>query len=164
MRNLLLGLLVFACFSACQPGTEPSSSDNAIQEIRVEPKGPNASIIRNPVSANEPIDTVNVAKLVFEAPDFDFGEVQEGAKIMHTFRFFNAGKVPLLIAHAKSTCGCTVPKWPKNPIPPGGDGKIIVEFDTKNKAGFQKKPVTVTANTYPSGTKVFLIGKVNKKK
>jgi hypothetical protein len=78
--------------------------------------------------------------------------------VEHTFAFTNTGKKPLLISNARSTCGCTVPDWPKEPIMPGKSGVIQVRFNTENKAKEQVKPVTITANTYPATNKVYLQG------
>jgi len=69
----------------------------------------------------------------------------------------------LIISHAKSTCGCTVPEWPKEPIPVGGAGEIFVKFDTKKKEAYQTKPIFIQANTHPSETTLYLMGKVRKK-
>lgn len=158
-RIVVLFMVLFA-FAACQQAGE-GGSEKSVEEITNDSKIRNSSIIRNPVSADEPEDTVNVAKMVFEETTFDFGEVEEGESVEHTYKFTNTGKVPLLISNARSTCGCTVPDWPKDPIPPGNTGEIKVRFNTKNKKNKQNKPVTITANTYPSNTKVFLTGFVN---
>lgn len=157
MKNLLF---LFACtffIGACQNNTA-DKPEKSIEEIQSESKITNSSIVRNPVSANEPEDTVNVAKMVFEETSFDFGEVDEGDVVTHVYKFTNTGKVPLVISNARSTCGCTVPDWPKEPIAPGDGGEIEVRFNTKNKKNKQQKPVTITANTYPASTKVFLSG------
>lgn len=151
--TLVLGSLLWACQSNVTKGPEKS-----VDEIKSQGQISNADIIRNPVTANEPQDTVNVAKIAFEETTFDFGEVEEGAVVTHTYAFTNTGKVPLLISNARSTCGCTVPSWPKEPIPPGEDGTIEVRFNTKNKKNKQSKPITITANTYPASTKVYLTG------
>ncbi len=120
-----------------------------------------SEIVRSPVSAEGNIDTVHVAKMVFADTVFDFDEVGEGTVVRHVFRFENTGKVPLVINNAHSTCGCTVPVWPKEAVAPGRTGEIEVEFNTAGKEGFQEKSVTITANTYPSLTTVFLRGYVN---
>ncbi|HAD11713.1 MAG TPA: DUF1573 domain-containing protein, partial [Saprospirales bacterium] len=60
----------------------------------------------------------------------------------------------------RSSCGCTVPEWPEEPIPPGGTGEIKAKFDTEGKMKEQKKTITVTANTYPNETKIMLKGMV----
>jgi len=144
--------------AACQSNRQ--SDENALQEVSVE-DGSVADIIRNPASANEPTDTVNVAKMAFEETQHEYGVVDAGEIVEHAFTFTNTGKVPLVINDARSTCGCTVPEYPKAPIAPGESGVINVRFNTKGKFGQQIKPVTIVANTYPSETKVYLVGKVN---
>ena len=163
MRKILIFSLgaIFSVF-ACQSSSF-NSPEKSVQEITSDSKISNASIIRNPASAEQPKDTVNVAKIEFEETTFDFGEVEEGEEVTDVYQFANTGKEPLLISNARSTCGCTVPDWPRNPIPPGGTGEIEVRFDTKNKKAKQTKPITITANTYPATTKVFLKGFVKAK-
>lgn len=155
--NLILLASITLFLISCN---DDKSKDKAIQTIQTE--GKIASIIRNPISANNS-DTVNVAKLTFEENEFDFGEIDEGGIVKHTFNFTNTGKAPLLITHARSTCGCTIPEWPSEPIEPGKSGEIYVEFDTKGKKDFQSKPVTITANTFPGQTVVTLKGRVRNK-
>lgn len=135
-------------------------SGKSVEEIKTD--GKISSIIRSPISADGTVDTVNVAKMVFAETVFDFGEVDEGAVVKHEFQFTNTGKVPLLINNAHSTCGCTIPNWPKEPVPPGGTGTIQVEFNTKLKHEHQEKEVIITANTFPSVTKVMVKGFVHK--
>ena len=157
----LLGIsftvLLFACGGEEQkmkPGEEKK-----IQEIKTEP-AKISEIIRNPVNANEPLDTANVAKMVFDEKRYDFGTVNEGDVVRHKYKFTNTGKVPLIISEAKSTCGCTVPEWPKEAIPPGGTGEISDRFETRGKPNQQGKPITIFANTYPNQTILQLKGMV----
>lgn len=160
MRGLLFLILGVGLFWACQTETS-SDPEKSVQEIKTDGRIKNSDIVRNPVSANVPEDTVNVAKIDFgDAYTYDFGEVDEGAVVSHTFPFTNTGQLPLLIQNARSTCGCTVPDWPKSPISPGEQGTITVRFDTKNKTGRQTKPITITANTYPAVSRIFLTGSV----
>jgi hypothetical protein len=119
-----------------------------------------SEIIRMPISASGKLDTVNIAKFAFESSSFHFGETKEGNIVEKEFHFENTGNLPLIITNATSTCGCTVPKYPDLPIPPGGKGSILVKFDTQNKRGYQNKPITVYANTYPNKTTLTLEGKV----
>jgi hypothetical protein len=153
---ITLFFITLACWFSCQE--DPSGNDKAVQEIQTE--GKISSIIRSPISAEGNIDTVNVAKMTFENNMYDFGEVKEGDVVKHEFKFTNTGKVPLLINNVHSTCGCTVPEWPKEAIQPGQSNTIKVEFNTKGKPDFQEKPVTISANIYPPTTKVFLKGYV----
>jgi len=99
----------------------------------------------------------------YDSDRFDFGTADEGEVIKHVFKFTNVGKEPLLISNAKGSCGCTVPTWPKEPIPPGGTGEIKIEFNTKGKPGQQSKRVTVTANTVPTETFLEIKGEVRGK-
>lgn len=99
----------------------------------------------------------------YDGERFDFGVADEGEVVKHTFKFTNVGKDPLLINNAKGSCGCTVPTWPKEAIPPGGIGEIRVEFNTKGKPGMQSKRVTVTANTNPTETFLEIKGEVRGK-
>lgn len=79
----------------------------------------------------------------------DFGTIPEGEIAEHVFRFTNTGEAPLIISNASASCGCTVPVWPKEPIPVGGTGEIQVKFNSSNKPGVQNKTVSITANTNP---------------
>lgn len=94
---------------------------------------------------------------------FDFGIVDEGEIVKHVFKFKNTGNEPLVISNAKGSCGCTVPTWPKEPVPPGSTGEINVEFNSKGKPGMQSKRVTVTANTNPTETFLEIKGEVRPK-
>ncbi|HOY18476.1 MAG TPA: DUF1573 domain-containing protein [Haliscomenobacter sp.] len=158
-----ISLFIFLLFVlACQ--NKSKEDQRAVEEITDPELIYNSDIIRNPVSANaEPQDTINVAKLEFNSHSFDFGEVEEGEVVTHAYEFTNTGKVPLVITNGHSTCGCTVPEWPKEAIKPGGKGKIVVKFDSNGKAGPQAKPITIVANTYPSQTMLELVGLVNAK-
>ncbi len=152
----LAALICLALLFGC--GTEPAS---APPEVPAEALGPNASIIRSPVDGNEEtVDTAAAAKMTFVQNEFKFGEVPEGEVVEHAFEFTNTGNLPLLITKARSTCGCTVPSYPEEPILPGDKGVINVSFDTKNKYGRQRKPVTITANTLPAMSIVYMDGTV----
>jgi len=144
----LLGLLLIV---SC-------SNDAGSEGVREVEVGPNAAIIRNPVQADQPTDSSQAAQLTFEQTIFDFGEVEEGDIVEHTFSFENTGAVPLLISDARSTCGCTVPEWPQEAIAPGEEGVINVRFDTNQKMNQQSKPITITANTLPAHTRIYLRG------
>ena len=142
------------------------NTQEAEERVEVIPtkEGGLADIYRNPISLDTPDDTVNVAKIEFEEDFFDFGRIEEGEVVHHRYKFINAGRKPLLISNARSTCGCTIPKWPETPIAPGESGVIDVRFDSKNKENKINKPITIIANTFPSETKIYLRGFVIGKK
>ena len=154
MKQFSFFLLALFILSSC--ASEPER-----KVVEVDTDGSISSIIRSPVRADGPVDTINVAKMQFEEALFDFGEARRGDVVEHTYRFRNVGKIPLVISNARSTCGCTVPRWPEQPVQPGDGGEIVVRFDTKDQEeNYQNKPIEITANTYPSKTELRLIGRV----
>jgi len=106
---------------------------------------------------NAPKTTVS-----FDESEFDFGTIKDGDKVSHIFKFTNTGINPLIISNAKGSCGCTVPSWPREPIAPNATGVIVVEFDSKGKAGQQKKAVTIQANTEQSPLQLYITATVEK--
>lgn len=86
------------------------------------------------------------AKIEFENPNHDFGEIKEGEIVSTVFKFKNVGSMPLNIASVDVTCGCTVAEKPERPIGAGKTGEIKVEFNSAGKVGINKKYVTVTSN------------------
>ena len=100
-------------------------------------------------------------KFSFDQEEHNFGQIRDGDIVSHTFRFTNSGEAPLIISKATAACGCTVPQWPKQPIPAGGSGEIQVQFDSSNKPGMQNKVVTITANTESKVKKLLIRAQVN---
>ncbi len=84
--------------------------------------------------------------MTFEEKEFDFGTIDQGTNVEHTFTFTNTGKAPLVIVDAKSSCGCTVPSFPKEAVAPGETGEMLVKFNGSGKNQVSKT-VTITANT-----------------
>ena len=87
-----------------------------------------------------------VSEIVFREYEHDFGKVAEGEKISYTFTFDNKGTSDIVISSATTSCGCTVPKFDKKPIPPGANGNLEVVFDTSGRNGMQTKIITVKSN------------------
>jgi len=155
-KYVLFYSLLLISLAACNPD-QVANSEKKIEAIESSDVN---DFIRMPVSADGEVDTENVAKMEFEETNYDFGTVKKGTKVNHTYKFKNTGKVPLVISDARSTCGCTVPTYPKRPIEPGKTGKIKVVFDTTNFSDRQGKPVTITANTYPNKTQLMIKGNI----
>lgn len=98
-----------------------------------------------PVFAQQPA-TKSGPIITFEKKTHDFGDIFQGDKVEETFKFANTGTEPLIITNVQVTCGCTVPKWPRDPIMPGGKSEITVAFNSAGKMGKQNKTVTVVSN------------------
>jgi len=82
----------------------------------------------------------------FETKLVDFGTHNEGDILDTIFKFKNNGEIPLVITKVKTSCGCTTPYWPKEPIKPGQSSEIKVRFNTNHKPGKQTKTITIHAN------------------
>ncbi|MBC7390632.1 MAG: DUF1573 domain-containing protein [Opitutaceae bacterium] len=92
-------------------------------------------------------DSTNLPVLQWEHNSFDFGTLPQGTKVSHEYKFKNTGSLPLIISNVLVTCGCTVPKWPKIPIPPKKTGTITIFFNSKGKIGVQNKTITILTNS-----------------
>jgi hypothetical protein len=100
--------------------------------------------------------------MTFEKTEIDYGTVALGGDGVRYFKFKNTGNQPLVIKNARGTCGCTVPKWPKEAIQPGKSGIIEVKYDT-NRAGAYTKDVYVETNeTKPNHTLTIKVNVVDK--
>lgn len=86
-----------------------------------------------------------VAKIEFKTETIDYGTIEKGADGVRVFEFTNTGNAPLIISKVSSTCGCTIPKKPKEPILPGKTGEIEVKYDTKRVMPI-RKTITVISN------------------
>lgn len=95
------------------------------------------------------IAVANAPVIQFEEETFDFGTITEGDSVSHTFKFKNVGKSPLQINDVQVQCGCTVASKPEKPVGVGQSDQIVVRFNSKGKAGTNKKFVTVYSNANP---------------
>ena len=97
------------------------------------------------------------AALTFEEKVHNFGKITEGEKVAYSFKFTNTCNSPLLIEDAISSCGCTVPEWPKEPVKPGQSGYMKVIFDSHGKSGYTEKEISIKINNndgYVVGPKI----------
>lgn len=87
------------------------------------------------------------AKIEFKDKDntIDYGTVnKEDDNGLRVFEFTNTGDEPLIITNVQSSCGCTVPSKPTEPIAPGKTGKIEVKYNMHT--GPIRKTITVESN------------------
>ncbi len=86
------------------------------------------------------------AQFSFDIVKHDFGDINQGKKVETVFKFTNTGKQPLIISNIFTTCGCTAPTWPKEPVPVNGTGEIKIAFNSTGKTGIQNKVITIMSN------------------
>ncbi|UZO80569.1 DUF1573 domain-containing protein [Aquimarina sp. ERC-38] len=99
------------------------------------------------------------AKIEFKTDVIDYGEIAKGADGVRQFEFTNTGKAPLVISRVQSSCGCTIPKKPKDPIAPGESGVIEVKYDTKRIGPF-RKTISVYSNASEMPTPIKIKGTI----
>lgn len=90
-------------------------------------------------------------KIEFISTTVDYGEIEQGSDGIRLFTFINSGNMPLKISKVYSSCGCTIPKKPEEPIAPGEKGEIQVKYDT-NRIGSIRKTITVNSNAIDTPT------------
>ena len=136
LRNFLTIIILSFFLSACNESASSKINPNNKSSIQKES---------------------NYAEITFDRVFHDFGMVSEGEIVKTIFKFTNTSENDLYIVDAMGSCGCTVPKYPKNvPIKPGGTGEIEVNFDTNGRPDLQQKMVKVSANT-PTGGQLLRI-------
>lgn len=79
-------------------------------------------------------------------PAYDFGTVDQGARVEHAWSVRNTGTADLHIDHVKSSCGCTAAVVSSADVPPGGEGRVMVILDTARLVGRTTKVLTVYTN------------------
>jgi hypothetical protein len=103
----------------------------------------------------------DVPVIAFDSLDYNFGKVAIGEKVAHSYYFKNTGNAPLIIGQVTPSCGCTTLKdWPKDPIAPGQDGNITVEFNSSGFPGTIEKSILVSTNAVPNMYYLKLKGEV----
>lgn len=142
-----LATAMFAC------GEKESAESKAKDQAKVETTS----------TAAAPKAKAPVTKMKFEEKEFDFGEITEGDKVTHVFKYTNEGDVPLTITNVRTTCGCTAPNWRREPLAPGETADLTVTFNSAHKKGTQVKRVTVSANVEDGMDVVTIRAKVNPK-
>lgn len=95
----------------------------------------------------------------FDHQTHDFQTIPRD-KVQHcTFTVTNTGTAPLVIHHVATGCGCTTTQYTKTPIPPGGKGKVEVDFNpATQRPGNFRKSITVYVNTIHAYTRLFVKG------
>ena len=164
MKSILYSVLAITLLSfvACTSDVDKRVTDLERRVAALESKGGTAAQpvnlnaaqnAQNDVQANIPQEKPDgpLPTLSFEDQTHDFGKIKEGDVVSKVFKFTNTGEAPLIISNATSSCGCTVPSYPKDkPIAPGESGEIKVEYNSRGKKNQDNKVVRITANTWPA--------------
>lgn len=131
-------ILVFAIVGSLLTGCDETAG---VREKMAEPGSASTPAATNTAS-NEATTNIQWIDSVRS-----YGKIDEGQVLQVSFRFKNTGDKPLVIKNVRPSCGCTAANPPDKPILPGEEGVINASFDSKGRAGTNKKDIYVTANT-----------------
>ncbi len=99
--------------------------------------------------------------LTFEKTEHDFGKINEAdGRVTTVFKFKNEGMEPLVLSNVRASCGCTTPKWTREPIEPGQTGEITVTYNPNGRPGRFQKTITVTSNATEATKRLYIKGEV----
>ena len=99
--------------------------------------------------------------LTLEKTTHDFGKINEAdGRVTTVFEFRNEGMVPLVLTNVKASCGCTTPKWTREPVEPGQKGTITVTYNPNGRPGRFQKTVTITSNASEPTVRLYIKGEV----
>ncbi|XZF14422.1 DUF1573 domain-containing protein [Chitinophagaceae bacterium MMS25-I14] len=151
IKTILLTVLTLSCFAIALVELSGVSSTALFNKYHIGNGGPGVPPPPPfpPTEADKKVkEAMAMPKttIAFDSTQHSFGTIKEGDVVKYSYRFRNTGQYPLLIAKTDVSCGCTTPSYPKEPIPPGGDGVIEVQFNSAHKEGHQQKNVMVHSN------------------
>lgn len=159
MRSTIyLFLIIAVCnFVACKEDISPEEKkkDQFLTKVIGEDYKDKLSI---PITEDGQVDTANMASILFEDPIQQFDTIYQGDKVSHEFTFTNTGAKNLYILDSSTSCGCTVASYTKDAVPPGSTGKVVINYDSKDRKGEENKKVKIYANTYPNESVIELKG------
>lgn len=153
VSTLALATFMFSCNS--ESSEEEVGAEQTTETTVVEPSTVTEPTVETAVATATTILTV-------DRMEHDFGKIPDTAPVETSFVITNDGDEPLLITNAQGSCGCTVPEYPKDPIPPGESRDMKVSFNPTGKEGVNNKTVTITANTEPATTIIYVKSDVQK--
>ncbi|MBR1426150.1 MAG: DUF1573 domain-containing protein [Paludibacteraceae bacterium] len=99
--------------------------------------------------------------ITFTTTEHDFGKINEAdGRVTTVFEFKNEGMEPLVLSNVRASCGCTTPKWTKEPVEPGQSGQITVTYNPNGRPGRFQKTITVTSNASEATKRLYIKGEV----
>lgn len=131
LKKSALGVLLCTALLSCKKNEQTPTS---------EPQTENTQKVEN--------NALTTAS--FDKEFHDFGTLEKGAIVQHSYEITNTGDKPLIISEVRPECGCTAPEYTTQPIAPGQKGKVTLSFDSKNFSGEVHKTAHIFTNTQNS--------------
>ncbi|MDL2296443.1 DUF1573 domain-containing protein [Bacteroidales bacterium OttesenSCG-928-E04] len=134
MKKIVTFVIILACAISLSAQTDATQSQTSKEKTKTEK-----------VKKEKSPKKVKVATLEVDKTLHDYGTIYKGSDGECEFTVKNVGKAPLTITNVRTSCGCTVPVWPKDPIEPKKTAVIKVKYNTNN-VGTISRSVTVESN------------------
>lgn len=160
MKNLILLLvvLVFTTFTVSAQSSSSQPTDAQKKEME-QKRAEEQKRLQQQGKTNEQANNPNAPIVKFDKTVHDYGTMLQHGDGKCEFKFTNTGKEPLILSNVRSSCGCTVPTWPRQPILPGQSEVIKVKYDTK-RVGMINKSIHVYSNAKVSPLTLKIKGKI----
>jgi hypothetical protein len=110
----------------------------AIAQVELNPDQEKYEFREIPLSEN--------ARIEFDHTVFDFGAMNKGSTVAHSYWFKNTGTDTLVITKIKSTCGCTSTKEGGIIAAPGESASIDIIFNSGKFNGRLSKSIKIETN------------------
>ena len=160
MKKFLL-LMVAAIFAAAFFPAAASAQKKSKKQIKAEIKAQEQARADS-IAALEASIKEGVAEMTFKYTDHNFGTMEKGSDVSFNFEFVNTGKEDLVISNVATSCGCTTPDWPHQPIPVKTRSMIKVKYDS-NRDGAFSKTITIYSNAENSPVVLTIRGNIASK-
>lgn len=85
-------------------------------------------------------------KVSIQQTEYDFGNINQGETVNHSFLISNTGGSLLKLSDIKASCGCTAAIPDKQELKPGESTQIVVTFNSAGRKGPQTKTVNIKTN------------------
>lgn len=160
MKNviLLLAVIVFTAFTVSAQVSSSSQSDAQKKEME-QKRMEEQKRLKEQKKVDAQAENPNAPVIKFDKTVHDYGTMQQHGDGKCEFKFTNEGKEPLILSNVRSSCGCTVPTWPRQPVLPGQSEVIKVKYDTK-RVGMINKSIHVYSNAKVSPLTLKIKGKI----
>ena len=139
-----------------EPAPEPVGQPEATGDFMQATDGSRPHEIENLGSHK-----IGMTTIKFDEDSFDFGKVDEGATVRHTFSFKNTGSEVFFLSNLRDNCNCLQLNYDETLlVKPGQKGSFEVVFETAGQKGEHTKKILVGGNTVEQEMPVTLKGKV----
>ena len=164
LKTVLLTVLTLSAFTIAMievSGISKTAIYNKFhgQEIQTQPGESVSDVMKRDAA----LKNMPKTSFEFENSKHDFGKMVDGQKARWAWKFKNTGPNPLMISNVQTSCGCTAPFFPKDPIMPGATDSVVLEFNSAGKEGHVNKNALVIANVDNSPYSIGFVAEVSPK-